>query len=136
MFKESKKSVPASSGSQEMNHISVGTKIIGDIITSGNFRLDGELDGNLVSEARVVLGESCLLKGTLKAQNAEISGKINGTAEVSDELVLKKTADINANMTVGKINIESGAKFNGDIKMSSSLKGMGQHGQGKDSIKK
>ena len=135
MFKDSKKNVQTSSGSQEMNHISVGTKIVGDIITTGNLRLDGELDGNLVSEARVVLGESCLLKGTLKAQNAEISGKINGTAEVSDELVLKKTADINANMTVGKINIESGAKFNGDIKMSNGLKGFGQNASGKESQK-
>ena len=124
MLKSSKKNAPVIDGSGEMNHISFGTKIIGDVISSGNFRLDGELEGNLVSESRVVLGESCVLKGTLKAQNAEISGKINGVAEISDELVLKRTAQIDGEITVGKIHIESGAQFNGDIKMGTSIKGI------------
>lgn len=125
MLKSSKKTTPVSNGSSDMNHIAFGTKVIGEIISSGNFRLDGELEGNLISESRVVLGESCMLKGTLKAQNAEISGKVNGIAEISDELVLKKTALINAEITVGKIHIESGAQFNGDVKMGAVVKGMG-----------
>lgn len=124
MLKSSKKTTPVSNGSSDMNHIAFGTKVIGDIISSGNFRLDGELEGNLVSESRVVLGESCVLKGTVKAQNAEIAGRVSGTAEISDELVLKKTAQINAEITVGKIHIESGAQFNGDVKMGAVVKGI------------
>lgn len=110
--------------SNEINHIAAGTKIIGDIISKGNFRLDGELEGNLVSESRVVLGQTSLLVGSLKSQNAEISGKVNGTVVVTDELVLRSTSELNADITTGSLNIESGSIFNGMTKMGSAVKNM------------
>jgi len=124
MLKSSKKTATESS-SNEMNHISKGTKITGDVVCGGTFRLEGELEGNMVSESRVILAETSVLKGTLKAQNAEVSGKVYGTVEITDELVLKKTAVIEADMVIGKLNIESGAQYNGDIRMGTSSKGAG-----------
>ena len=123
MLKSKKTSVSNDLGSNEMNHIAAGTKVIGDIITKGNFRLDGELEGNLISESRVVLGQSSMLTGSLKSQNAEVSGKVNGIVEITDELVLTSTADLNADIVTGSLNIESGAVFNGVTKMGSAIKG-------------
>ena len=55
-------------------------------------------------------------------RQAEIQGKFDGTIVITEELVLKNTADIHADMTIGKLNIESGAQYNGDIKMGTSSK--------------
>ena len=106
----------------EINHIAAGTKIVGDIISKGNFRLDGELEGNLVSESRVVLGQTSILEGSLKSQNAEVSGKVNGIVNITDELVLRSTAVLKADITTGSLNIESGAMLNGTTKMGAAAK--------------
>ncbi len=132
MLKSSKKNVAGSEMSNGMNHIAQGTKVIGDIISKGNFRLDGELEGNLVSESRVVLGESSVLSGSLKSQNAEVAGKVKGIVEVTDELVLRSTADLQADITTGSLNIESGAMFNGVTKMGAVVKGLGEDGSRKE----
>lgn len=125
MFESKKsKNEAAALASNEMNHIAAGTKIIGDIITKGNFRLDGELEGNLLSESRVVLGITSFLNGTLKAQSAEVSGKIKGVVEVSEELVLRKTASLEGEVVTGSLNIDSGAEFNGTTKMGKVLNSM------------
>lgn len=123
MLKSKKTNVSNDMGSNEMNHIAAGTKVTGDIVTKGNFRLDGELEGNLISESRVVLGQTSMLNGSLKAQNAEVSGKVKGIVEVTDELVLTGTATLNADITTGSLNIESGAVFNGITKMGAGVKG-------------
>ena len=124
MLKSKKSNASSNDTSNEINHIAAGTKVIGEIISKGNFRLDGELEGNLVSEARVVLGQTSVLIGSLKSQNAEISGKVNGEIEVADELVLRSTSELNADITTGSLNIESGASFNGITKMGAVVKGL------------
>lgn len=133
---ESKKSkseaAAAATASNEMNHIAAGTKIIGDVITKGNFRLDGELEGNLISESRVVLGVTSFLNGTLKAQSAEISGKIKGVVEVAEELVLRKTTVVNGEIVTGSLCIDSGAEFNGTTKMGAVVKGIVDNGAKKE----
>lgn len=131
MFK-SKNNETSMPATKEMNHISPGTKVIGDIISVGTFRLEGELEGNLVSQAKVILSETSVLNGTLKAQNAELSGKVIGNVEVTEELVLKSTAQIDAEITTGKLVIESGAEFNGTTKMGGVVKGIsGKNGSEK-----
>jgi len=126
MLKSSKKTNTHNEvASNEMNHIAAGTKVIGDIISKGNFRLDGELEGNLLSESRVVLGKTSVLTGSLKSQSAEVSGQVKGIVEITEELVLTSTANLNADITTGTLNIESGAAFNGTTKMGGVVKGLG-----------
>ena len=124
MFKGSKNTNTVSASSNEMNHIGQGTKIIGDMISKGNLRLDGELEGSLISETRVVLGEGSQLSGTLKAQNAEISGFVKGKIEVEELLVIKPKAVIEGDIKTGKINIEAGAIHNGSTVMGGQVKGI------------
>mgnify|MGYP001292794064 CR=1 FL=1 len=98
------------------NQIEKGTKIIGDIHSHGNIRLDGDMIGNVNSQSKVVLGQTCIMEGKLSAQNAEISGQITGEIDVTDLLILKATAIVNANVLYGKVMIEDGAILNGTIK--------------------
>ena len=104
------------------NQIENGTKITGDIVTVGTIRIDGELEGNLLSESKVVLGQSSKLTGNLKAQNAEVSGNITGTVEIAELLTLKSTAVINADVVTNKLQVEEGAVINGTTKMGAIVK--------------
>jgi len=110
------------------NQIEKGTTIKGDIHTQGNIRIDGDVEGNIVSEAKVVLGNTCLISGNLKAVTAEISGEVKGIVEISDHLILKPTAVINGDIVTNKMTVEPGAVFNGGCKMGAVVKDISSNG--------
>lgn len=116
MFGNNKTEKEAAELANKKNQIEKGTKITGDIESHGNIRFDGEMIGNVTSHSKVVLGESCVMDGKLVAQNAEISGEIKGTIEVSDLLILKETAIVHADAIYGKIQIDQGAVVYGALK--------------------
>jgi len=100
------------------NIIGTGTKIVGDIDTNGDLRVDGVIEGNIVSKGKLVLGQGGNIKGTIKCANAEISGSFEGKVDVSELLSLRNTANFKGDMTIGKLSIEPGATFNGTCNMA------------------
>ena len=130
MFGGNKESKENAELANKKNQIEKGTKIIGDIESHGNIRLDGDMIGNVNSQSKVVLGQTCMMEGKLTAQNAEISGQLNGTIQVSDKLILKATAVVNADVVYGKIEIEDGAVLNGTLKIGGGVvKNINEKGQ-------
>lgn len=101
----------------ERNVIGKKTTIVGDIISEGDFRIDGILEGTLKTKGRVIIGVDGFVQGTVEANNADIEGKISGKLEVIKTLTLKATADITGEVIVGKLSIEPGAAFNASCVM-------------------
>ena len=121
MFPESKKgkqTIDASAG--QPNRIGKGTKIIGDIISDADFRIDGSLEGNVKTSGRVVIGKTGLIKGKVECLNADIEGKFSGELHVSDILALKASAHIQGDVVAGKLAVEPGATFNASCTMKGS----------------
>ena len=99
------------------NVISKETSIKGDIKAQGNIRVEGRVEGTLDSKNKIVIGESALVIGKLNAEEAEISGKVEGEVHCAGVLFLKKTAIITGNIYTQKLVVEVGAKFNGKCQM-------------------
>jgi cytoskeletal protein CcmA (bactofilin family) len=104
--------------STAINLLGAGTTITGDINSNGDIRINGVLTGNLTTKGRVIIGESGKIKGDINCKNADILGFIEGSLSVSDLLTLKSTASVSGEVTIGKIAIEPGCKFNGACKMT------------------
>lgn len=96
----------------ERNVISKKTKIVGEIKSVGDFRIDGTLEGNLKTKGKVIIGNSGHVKGNINAFNADVEGEITGKLEVQKTLTIKSTATISGEVIVGKLSIEPGAAFN------------------------
>ena len=120
MFSKDKKELEEISNAS--NHLGKGTIISGNIESYGNIRIEGEITGDLITKSKVVLGDSAKVLGKVLAQNAEISGEIKGTIEVSELLILKPTAVINGDIITNKLVVENGAQFNGTCKMGAIIK--------------
>ncbi len=103
-------------GSQT-NQFCEGTAIEGEIKTSNDIRLDGSVHGNLVSSAKIVIGQNGKVEGEIRCQNADISGSVKGRIEVKEILFLKATADIEGDIIANKLVVEAGARFNGSCSM-------------------
>ncbi len=111
-----------SAESSAINLIGLGTKIIGDIISAGDVRIDGTLRGNLKIDGRLVIGPNGKVEGDVMCANADISGEIKGTLNVAEMLALKATAKILGDMAIGKLSIEPGAVFTGSCNMGAIVK--------------
>lgn len=103
-----------------LNVIVEGTKIIGDLITDSNIRIDGEVKGNVSAGAKVVIGKTGKIQGNLNCLDADIEGNLEGILKVDNLLSLRSTANVVGEITTSKIQIEEGANFSGNCKMSTS----------------
>jgi len=111
MFSDKKEKSEDNPGTGQ-NRINDGTIIKGDINSSGYFRIDGSIEGNVKTPSKVVIGKTGVIIGTLSCKNADIEGKIKGILNISGTLTLKATAHIEGEVVVGKLAVEPGATFN------------------------
>ena len=100
-----------------INLIAQGTRIHGDIYSSGDIRVDGTIEGNIDSKAKIVVGSQGRVEGQIIGKNADISGHVQGTIKIAEVLFLKSTAKITGDISTNKLIVESGAQFNGSCSM-------------------
>ena len=99
------------------NRIEKNTKIKGDITSEADFRIDGQLEGNLKTSGKVVIGKDGHINGKVECVNADIEGKFTGELYVSQLLTLKSSAVIDGTVNVAKLAVEPGATFNASCSM-------------------
>ena len=105
-----------------VNIIGAGTQIEGEVTSTGDIRIDGKIKGSVISKAKVVLGVTGVIDGDVKCQNADISGTIKGSTQVTEMLFLKSSARINGDINTGKLVVEVGASFTGNCNMGPMIK--------------
>jgi cytoskeletal protein CcmA (bactofilin family) len=115
----------------EINVVAKNTAIIGDIISEGDFRIDGTLEGNIKTKGRVIIGVSGSVKGKIDAVNSDIEGKFSGDLLVQETLTIKATAIISGDVVIGKLSVEPGATFNASCSMKGAIKELNQNEQSK-----
>jgi cytoskeletal protein CcmA (bactofilin family) len=120
MFAENKKS--NSNTFSQQNTIAQGTTFTGDLISEGDFRIEGIVNGSLNTSGKVVIGKTGLVEGVLVCDNADVEGKFKGTLNVSDTLNLRSSAHIDGEVQIGKLSVEPGATFNASCLMKGSVK--------------
>lgn len=106
---------------EKLNRLVEGTVIDGNIKTKGNIRIDGEVNGNIIAEGRVVIGVSGVITGDITCEYADVEGKIKGNVKVHQVLTLKATAVLHGDILYGKLNID-GAEFVGSSQLISANK--------------
>jgi cytoskeletal protein CcmA (bactofilin family) len=96
-----------------INIITNGTVIKGDITATGDFRLDGILEGSIQSNGKIVIGDTGVVNGNILCLNANIIGTVNGNLSVKELLSLHSTARVKGDILINKLSIEPGAVFTG-----------------------
>ena len=113
--------------STAINIITDGTLVKGDITATGDFRLDGTLEGNIQLNGKLVVGDSGVVNGNVLCQNANIIGTVNGNLSVKELLSLHASARVRGDILINKLSIEPGAVFSGKCRMIDEVKA--QHEQ-------
>jgi cytoskeletal protein CcmA (bactofilin family) len=122
MYSDSKKGKGNIDSVSQQNIISHNSKMVGDVISDGPFRIDGTVEGNLKTPGKVVVGKTGIINGTLEGTNADFEGTFSGKLILSGTLTLKASAVIEGEVVVGKLAVEPGATFNATCSMKGAVK--------------
>jgi cytoskeletal protein CcmA (bactofilin family) len=114
------KDVVVNSGAM-YNALTNGSKIVGKIFADTDFRIDGEVEGTITCNGKVVIGQKGILKGSISCVNAEIVGTVEGDIVVSESLSLRASAVIKGDVKTKVLMVEPNAIFNGTCSMTENV---------------
>ncbi len=101
-----------------LNTIGKETSIVGNIVSSGDVRVDGVIQGNLTTQSKLVIGITGKITGEIICKDCEVSGNIKGKLIVENLLMLKASAVVEGEIKTTKLAIEPNAIFTGTCSMS------------------
>jgi len=103
---------------QEISILSNGLKFEGKLSSDGNVRIDGDFTGDIIINGNLTLGEKSDVKGTIKATNITISGKVDGTVEALEKMILESSSKLVGDITAKILVVNEGSIFDGKSKMN------------------
>lgn len=88
--------------------------VTGIIATEGALEIHGTVEGEVAADS-MSIGQGGTVKGKARANRADIRGTLSGDLVCSD-LMLRNSADLQADTTCSSLTVETGAKVQGLFK--------------------
>jgi cytoskeletal protein CcmA (bactofilin family) len=104
---------------EEVTIISSGVVIEGKVSSNGNVRVDGTVKGDIIAQGNLTVGEHGTIQGQLTGDVVSIGGKVDGTVNAKDKLVLESKAILKGDLITKILVVEAGAVFEGRSSMGS-----------------
>lgn len=93
--------------------------ITGDVEFKSGLRVDGNINGNVISaegaNGLLVLSEKGTINGSVKTHDAVINGTITGDLEVEHFLELQANARVTGTITYRQMQLDCGATIDGKL---------------------
>ncbi len=86
----------------QYSKIDKNTTLRGNINAKSDIRIDGKVDGELITTGKVIIGKDAQVKGKILCANADIEGVFDGELTLSGTLSLKMGSNLK-----GKVRIKS-----------------------------
>jgi cytoskeletal protein CcmA (bactofilin family) len=112
------------SGNKKINtetyDIMVGphTTIDGNISSEGSVRIEGIINGSIDSKGNIIVGPKANITGNVTCLSIEISGSVKGNISARGNTQVFATGSLIGDIDVISFNIEEGAVFDGNCKIS------------------
>ena len=104
--------------------IEKNTILKGNIKSKTDIRIDGNVEGEVVTTGKVILGKESDVIGKILCGNADVEGKFDGELTVSGTLNLKTGSNVKGKVKIQKLIVESGSIFNANCSMHSAEDGV------------
>ena len=103
----------------QYSKIDKNTTLKGNINADSDIRIDGRVEGELITTGKIILGKDAQVKGKIRCANADIEGVFEGELTLSGTLSLKMGSNLQGKVRIQKLIVESGAIFNASCSMHS-----------------
>lgn len=93
------------------------SKIEGILTASESTRIDGLLEGKIVSESSVIVGESGTVSGDITAVEILVAGTVYGNLIAKERIEMTSTGRVLGDLVTKTLVIDEGASFKGNCTM-------------------
>jgi cytoskeletal protein CcmA (bactofilin family) len=101
------------------NILSKDVEIKGSIKFTNELIIDGKIEGEIVSDGNLTVGENADVRGEVKTKSVTVLGKVHGNITVQERCELKARAQLVGDLKAARVIIEEGATFVGKSEVSS-----------------
>lgn len=105
------------SRASDVTHIAKGSKVVGKITGAAELVIDGEVEGEIHLDSRVVIGPSGRLQGTVQGRSVQVGGKIVGDVRGSERVEVLASGSLDGDVSAPRVVIAEGAFFKGKVEM-------------------
>jgi cytoskeletal protein CcmA (bactofilin family) len=99
-----------------------GTEFKGVLSFEGTIRVDGKVEGEVISKDTLIASDGAFLQGEISVGTIILSGRIVGNINASQKVHLLAPASIQGNIKTPKLIIEEGVTFDGKCEMAGEKK--------------
>jgi len=126
------------SGTPEQSEITAflgkGTEFKGVLSFAGTIRVDGKVEGEIVSKDTLIAGDGAFLQGEITVGTLISSGKIVGNVTAHQKAHILAPANIQGSIKTPKLIIEEGVIFDGKCEMAPEKKVAEQNAGGQYAV--
>ena len=95
------------------NILSSDVEIKGSIKFQNELIIDGKIEGEIISNGVLTVGENAEVRGEIKTKSVTVLGKVHGNITVDERCELKTRAQLIGDLKAARLMIEEGATFVG-----------------------
>lgn len=104
--------------------VGLGSAVSGDMRVSGFTRIDGDVDGNLEVNGKIILGERSRVRGNITAKSAIVGGIVEGNITAPEKVQLFASAAVIGDIATHRLELAEEVVFQGHC---ISLSGQGDY---------
>lgn len=93
--------------------VGAGSSVKGNFFSEGFTRIDGDIDGKLEVDGRVIIGAGARIKGDLIASSANIYGVVNGDILAPESVHIFSKAMVLGDVVTKKLCVEEDVLLHG-----------------------
>ncbi len=97
----------------------VGSNFIGTLEFEKPLQINGDFQGEIISNGILLISETANIKANIKAGTVFLGGQVIGNIEASNRVEMLSTAKLTGNIKTPKLQIADGVVFDGNCEMIS-----------------
>lgn len=98
-------------------YLGPGTKINGKLHFDGQATIDGDVEGEIVAQAHVTVGQQATIKGKISAASILVQGKVMADVQAEKKLEVQPPGSVIGDVTTQSLVIGDGAVLEGHVSM-------------------
>jgi len=104
-------------------YLGPGTKVNGKLHFDGQATIDGEVEGEIVAQANITIGQQATVKGKVSAVSVLVQGKVIADVQAEKKLEIQPPGSVIGDVSVSSLVIGDGAILEGHISMKKEKEG-------------
>ena len=97
----------------------------GELYGEEDLEFQGQLEGSIHHQQRVVVGTKGEVVATVNAQSIDVDGKVQGDITARKSVKVSQSAVVRGNIRAPSVSITEGANFNGGVTMEQNAGSLG-----------